>query len=140
MEIEKTLATTRISTASMGKFDKQLDGEKKIRGVKRKVCPNGLFCYRYSYSQIAFQFDPTEVSVEQEKNASLSLLAKMDSDHKKMRKEPRAEETELNVRKAVRFASRGKGGLALGREVASRTSRGGRGGRGGRSGRGGRGR
>jgi hypothetical protein len=37
-EIERTLATTRVSTASMGKFDKKLDGEKKIRGVKRKVC------------------------------------------------------------------------------------------------------
>jgi regulator of ribosome biosynthesis len=36
-DIEKTLATTRISTASMGKFDKKLDGEKKVRGVKRKV-------------------------------------------------------------------------------------------------------
>lgn len=36
-EIERTLATTRQSTASMGKFDKKLDGEKKIRGVKRKV-------------------------------------------------------------------------------------------------------
>ena len=36
-EIEKTLATTRISTASMGKFDKRLDGEKKLRGIKRKV-------------------------------------------------------------------------------------------------------
>ena len=41
MEIEKTLATTKISTASMGKFDKRLDGEKKIRGVKRKVRRNG---------------------------------------------------------------------------------------------------
>ena len=40
MEIEKTLATTKISTASMGKFDKRLDGEKKIRGVKRKVRPH----------------------------------------------------------------------------------------------------
>ena len=37
MEIEKTLATTKISTASMGKFDKRLDGEKDIHGVKRKV-------------------------------------------------------------------------------------------------------
>lgn len=36
-EIETTLATTRISTASMGKFDKKLEGEKKMRGVKRKV-------------------------------------------------------------------------------------------------------
>jgi len=40
-DIEKTLATTRISTASMGKFDKRLEGEKKLRGVKRKA---GL-CY-----------------------------------------------------------------------------------------------
>lgn len=36
-ELEKTLATTRMSTASMGKFDKKLEGEKKLRGVKRKV-------------------------------------------------------------------------------------------------------
>ena len=74
--------------------------------------------------------------MEQEKNASLSLLAKMDSDHRKMGKEPRADETELNIRKAVRFASRGKAGLDLGREIASRLSRGrgnrGKGCRGGR--------
>lgn len=36
-EIDRTLATTRMSTASMGKFDKKLDGEKKLKGVKRKV-------------------------------------------------------------------------------------------------------
>lgn len=36
-EIDTSLATTRISTASMGKFDKKLEGEKKLRGVKRKV-------------------------------------------------------------------------------------------------------
>jgi len=105
MEIEKTLATTKISTASMGKFDHQLDGEKKIRGVKRK-------------------FYPTEVFVEQEKNASLNLFANMNSDQKKMGREPRAEKIELNMRKAVRFARTGKGGLALGREVPSRGGRG----------------
>ena len=36
-EIEKTLAAARISTASVGKFDEKLEGEKKVRGVKRKV-------------------------------------------------------------------------------------------------------
>jgi regulator of ribosome biosynthesis len=36
-EIDHTLATTRTSTASMGKFDRMLEGEKKLRGVKRKV-------------------------------------------------------------------------------------------------------
>jgi len=35
--IERTLAMTRASTASMGKFDRMLGGEKKPRGVKRKV-------------------------------------------------------------------------------------------------------
>ena len=36
-EIDRTLATTRTSTASMGKFDRKLEGEKKLKGVKRKV-------------------------------------------------------------------------------------------------------
>ena len=36
-EIARTLAMTRGSTASMGKFDRMLEGEKKPRGVKRKV-------------------------------------------------------------------------------------------------------
>jgi hypothetical protein len=52
-EIDRTLATTRISTASMGKFDRQLEGEKKPRGVKRKVpmfdivtsCVKFTFCF-----------------------------------------------------------------------------------------------
>lgn len=36
-DIEMTLASTRVSTASMGRFDKKLEGEKKLKGVKRKV-------------------------------------------------------------------------------------------------------
>ena len=36
-DIDRTLAMTRTSTASMGKFDRVLNGEKKLRGVKRKV-------------------------------------------------------------------------------------------------------
>ena len=36
-EIARTLAMTRASTASMGKFDRMLEGEKNPRGVKRKV-------------------------------------------------------------------------------------------------------
>ena len=86
---------------------------------------NIFFLKKYSFK--LSQFDPTEVSVEQEKNASLSLFTKLGSDHKKMGKKPRAEETELNIHKAVRFASRRKGGLALGREIASRGGRGSRG-------------
>lgn len=37
VDIDRTLASTRTSTASMGKFDKKLEGDKKMRGVKRKV-------------------------------------------------------------------------------------------------------
>ncbi|KAG6910762.1 hypothetical protein DXG01_007649 [Tephrocybe rancida] len=113
-EIEKTLATTRMSTASMGKFDKNLDGEKKIRGIKRK-------------------FDPTEKSVSDEAKASVALLSRLESDSKKTRREPQAEESVLNTRKAVRFASKGRGGLAMGRETSGGRGRGGRGrGRGGK--------
>lgn len=36
-QIDRTLAVTRTSTASLGKYDKVLDGEKKLKGVKRKV-------------------------------------------------------------------------------------------------------
>lgn len=35
--IDRTLAMTRSSTASMGKFDRRLEGEKKLKGLKRKV-------------------------------------------------------------------------------------------------------
>lgn len=36
-EINRTLATSRASTASMGRFDQVLEGEKKLKGVKRKA-------------------------------------------------------------------------------------------------------
>jgi regulator of ribosome biosynthesis len=102
-DIDRTLASTRISTASMGKFDKKLEGEKKIRGVKRK-------------------FDPAEVT--NEKDSSLSILKRMESDSKKTRTSPTLEEKVLNVRKAVRFASKGRGGLAMGKDAAKHSKRG----------------
>ncbi|KAG7097331.1 hypothetical protein E1B28_004690 [Marasmius oreades] len=103
-EIQRTLAQSRLSTASMGNFDKKLEGEKKLRGIKRK-------------------FEPTERSVEQEAKASLALLSRMESDSKKMRKNPTSEKSVLNVRKAVRFASKGEGGVALGRKTAGEKSK-----------------
>jgi len=63
--------------------------------------------------------------------ASLDLLNKMESDKKKMRKDPRGEENGLNVRKAVKFASKGRGSVSLGREMTGK-GRGGKGGRGGK--------
>ncbi|KAL5487707.1 RRS1 [Sanghuangporus weigelae] len=97
-EIERTLATTRASTASMGKFDRTLEGEKKSRGVKRK-------------------FDPTERSVEEEKKASLALISKLDSSG---RKRKGGGDDVLNVRKAIRNASKGKGSVALAQERSSK--------------------
>lgn len=82
-----------------------------------------LHFFKFLFNNFS-QFYPTEVFVEQEKNASLNLFANMNSDQKKMGREPRAEKIELNMRKAVRFARTGKGGLALGREVPSRGGRG----------------
>ncbi|KAG1845039.1 RRS1-domain-containing protein [Suillus tomentosus] len=109
-DIERTLATTRISTASMGRFDKKLDGEKKLRGVKRK-------------------FEATETSVEQEKQASLAVLSKLDGDVKRVRKEKGAGDDVLNVRKAIRNVSKGRGGVALAREANKKGARGKRGGK-----------
>jgi regulator of ribosome biosynthesis len=44
-DIDRTLASTRISTASMGRFDRKLEGEKKMRGVKRKVIRTACVCF-----------------------------------------------------------------------------------------------
>ncbi|KAI9574256.1 ribosome biogenesis regulatory protein-domain-containing protein, partial [Boletus coccyginus] len=100
VDIDRTLASTRVSTASMGKFDKRLEGDKKMRGVKRK-------------------FDPAEASVEQEKQTSLALLSKLEGETKRARKEKGGDDV-LNVRKAIRVVSKGKGGVALGRETAGK--------------------
>ncbi|KAJ3551884.1 hypothetical protein NM688_g4452 [Phlebia brevispora] len=93
-DINRTLATTRVSTASMGRFDRALEGEKKLKGVKRK-------------------FEPTELSSTAEKSQNMAILSKIE-------REPAARKSKgddvLNVRKAVRMASKGKGSAALARE------------------------
>ena len=55
-DIDRTLAMTQTSTASMGKFDRVLDGEKKLRRVKRKVSVPAclLFSPLHAYSLITF--------------------------------------------------------------------------------------
>ena len=78
----KTLATTRVSTASMGRFDKKLEGEGKIKGVKRKVALT--YSPLHLYSNVIFQqFEPTEAPIENEKWTSLALISRLDSDAKK---------------------------------------------------------
>lgn len=66
--------------------------------------------------------------METEKSASLALIQKMDGQSKRAKTSSNADGEEvLNVRKAVRFASKGRGGAALAREQAGgKTGRGGR--------------
>ncbi|KZT71506.1 RRS1-domain-containing protein [Daedalea quercina L-15889] len=94
--IDRTLATTRTSTASMGKFDKTLEGEKKSKGVKRK-------------------FDPTEVSASAEKSHNLAILQKLDREPAAKKAKSSSGDNVLNVRKAIRSVSKGKGSAALAR-------------------------
>ncbi|EMD40436.1 hypothetical protein CERSUDRAFT_148443 [Gelatoporia subvermispora B] len=100
-QIDRTLAMTRKSTASMGKFDKTLEGEKKPKGMKRK-------------------FDATEVSAAQEKSRDLAILSRLDKEPaaKKSSKSSEGGGDVLNVRKAIRSASKGRGSAALAREGA----------------------
>ncbi|KAI0732795.1 ribosome biogenesis regulatory protein-domain-containing protein [Fomitopsis betulina] len=98
-QIDRTLATTRTSTASMGKFDKKLDGEKKLKGVKRK-------------------FDPAEVPASAEKSHNLAILQKLDREPSA--KKAKSGDGVLNVRKAIRTVSKGRGSAALAREGGSR--------------------
>lgn len=93
-EINRTLATSRVSTASMGRFDKVLEGEKKLRGVKRK-------------------FEPAEAPVDQEKAANLALIQKMEKEPRQKKAKRDAADDVLNVRKAIRATSRGKGSVSL---------------------------
>ncbi|OCH95939.1 RRS1-domain-containing protein [Obba rivulosa] len=104
-ELDRTLAVTRKSTASMGKFDRTLEGEKKPKGIKRK-------------------FDPAEVSATKETSHNLAILSKLDKEPvtKKAKKSsadgPPGGDNVLNVRKAIRSASKGKGSAALARDGA----------------------
>jgi len=93
-EVNRTLATSRVSTASMGRFDKVLEGEKKLRGVKRK-------------------FEPTEAPVEREKAANIALIQKIEKEPRQKKARGDGGDGVLNVRKAIRATSGGKGSAAL---------------------------
>lgn len=94
-ELEADILRTKGSTASMGRFDKTLEGESKPRGVKRT-------------------FKPNEIDARAERASNLALLSKIDK-----------EGANLNVRKAIKHASDGQGAKALmqGKEPARATKR-----------------
>nr|VWP01800.1 AHL receptor (Quorum sensing LuxR family sensor regulator) [Ganoderma boninense] len=107
-EIDRTLAVTRTSTASLGKFDRKLEGEKPLKGVKRK-------------------FEPTEISASQEKSQNLAILSNLSKEPttKKSKKSSESSGGEvLNVRKAIRTVSKGKGSAALARNGSSKGKKG----------------
>ncbi|KAG9088916.1 Rhodanese- sulfurtransferase [Ceratobasidium sp. UAMH 11750] len=107
-QLSRTLAVTRTSTASMGRFDKNLDGDTKLRGVKH-------------------QFAPNEAPVEVEKKSALDIIKKLERGppkSKRARTDAEAEESArsgsdglVNVRKAIRHASKGAGGVALAKSM-----------------------
>lgn len=89
-ELEADLLRARGSTASLGRFDKSLEGEAKPRGVKRT-------------------FQPNEIDAGQERAAHLELLAKMGKG-----------DATMNLRKAIKYASKSQGSKALAQKASQR--------------------
>ncbi|PKI85586.1 Rhodanese- sulfurtransferase [Malassezia vespertilionis] len=82
-ELEADVLRARGSTASMGRFDKHLEGETKPRGVKR-------------------QYQPNEMNTTDERKANLALLGKIGRGG-----------SDVNMRKAIKYASDGQGSKAF---------------------------
>lgn len=59
------------------------------------------------------QFEPAEVPVEREKAANLALIQKMEREPRQKKAKRDTRDDVLNVRKAVRVTSGGKGSVAL---------------------------
>lgn len=92
-KLDADVRRSRSSTASMGRFDRKLDGEQKERGLKRK-------------------FDANEVDASQERASHMALLTKMKKGTETANKRS-GDKGLVNARKAVRFASQGKGSAVL---------------------------
>lgn len=96
----------------MGRFDRRLEGEKKLKGVKRKVFGSlleGVNVYSW-----CLQFEPTEVSSASEKSQNMAILSRLEREP--ATKKANGGSEVLNARKAVRFASKGRGSAALAKE------------------------
>ena len=70
------------------------------------------------------QFEPTEISASQEKSQNLAILSKLDKEPSAKKSKTSSGGDVLNVRKAIRSASKGKGSAALAREGASKGGKG----------------
>ena len=65
-------------------------------------------------AHLLHQFDPAEVSASDEKSQNMAILSKLDREP--AAKKAKGGDEVLNVRKAVKIASKGKGSAALARE------------------------
>lgn len=105
-------------TCAAIRFDRKLEGDPKLRGIKRKV--QSIIHEFYHVILSLLQFEPNEGDMQSEKSRSLSLLSKLEregavSTSKKSRKdgEGGARDDVLNVRKAIRSVTKGKGPTAV---------------------------
>lgn len=81
------MLVSKTSTASMGKFDKKIEGEPKAKGMKRK-------------------FDANE-NVADEAAKMKSVLKSVErGESKKVKKGGEGKDGDINARKAVRFEGR----------------------------------
>lgn len=88
-ELERSMLVSKTATASLGRFDKKIEGEPKARGIKRK-------------------FDANVGDFKSEKDAAMTVLGKIGTAERKkaLKKGGEGAEGGLNTRKAVRFEER----------------------------------
>lgn len=81
---------------------------------------------RITHAKYDLQFDPTERPAESEKQNNMAILAKLDKEPaaKKSKKSESGGSDVLNVRKAIRSASKGKGSAALARDSGGKGKKG----------------
>ena len=99
-DLERGLLISKTATASLGKFDKKIEGEPKVKGVKRK-----------------FDDNITTGGWGQEKGKAMDVLRSVESGERKKTKGTQQEEGGVSHRKAVRH---------LGREQRAEKKRGGK--------------
>lgn len=88
-ELERSMLVSKTSTASLGKFDKKIEGEPRARGLKRK-------------------FEANVGDHKSEKEQAMTVLHKLGTADRKKAPKKGGEGTEggLNVRKAMRHEER----------------------------------
>lgn len=90
-ELERSMLVSKTSTASLGRFDRKIEGEPKAKGIKRK-------------------FEANVGDYADEKATAMNLLNKLGTAERKKQPKKGGEgrEGDLNLRKAVRHETRKK--------------------------------